>query len=285
MRKAHWIRVVSWFMMACSLLLASCAMTSTSSSLTASQAAQINKAGNLLAKHTTVTYAQLDFIGGNTTHITFFKNDAGEATYVEDDNGYAAYCTDLFGFVRENGESAYHIDCGGDTSVSGYLLMAQGSEFVSCVILGNGTILGEMTADIDASYAAALSSWSVTTKDKMLTTVVFASDDYRVLSLDFTILHADGTKLKIASGVLLYDKPVQYPDAVSAWYLAKEKVAVTVTYPDGTKGKALIPKGERFTWNCAEGYALYLDANGTNPVGETSEAVSSDLAVYCLQKK
>ena len=110
-------------MMACSLLLASCAMTSTSSSLSASQAAQINKAGNLLAKHTTVTYAQLDFIGGNTTHITFFKNDAGEATYVEDDNGYAAYCTDLFGFVREKGESAYHIDCGGDTSVSGYLLM------------------------------------------------------------------------------------------------------------------------------------------------------------------
>ena len=132
-------------------------------------------------------------------------------------------------------------------------------------IRGNyNSSLCEAEADISQEYADQLSeSCSVTTKDKMVTTTVFAVDDFRVLSIEFFIRHPDGSELRIASGVLFYIQEVSYTNAVKD-YLDSRKLIVTVRMDDGSVRKAQIPKGMTFTWICDDGYALYKDKKGKN---------------------
>ena len=206
---------------------------------TAEQAEQINTVDHLLKSYQTITYAQLDYIGGYTMHVMHFLNEADEVCSIEDDSGYSAYRNNAFLLERENGETYYHIY--GEAEHTGHLLMVANSEFTSQEANENGDLLCEMTADIDEDYADALSNWSVTTEDKMLTTVVFAASDHRVLTIDYVIAHPDGTKLKIASGVTLYDQELQSPDML--WdYAEAEKATVTVTLADGSTRTAQIPK-------------------------------------------
>ncbi len=250
--------------------------------LTKEQAEAVNTAENLLKHYKTVTYAQLDYIGGNTVHMTFFRNAAGEQCIIEDDNGYEAYRTDALHLARENGETAYHIYGEQECVVGKYLFMTPGGSFVSQTEDGSGNIHCEMRADIDEDYAKALESWSVTTADKMLTTAVFAAGDYRVLSLDFAILHPDGTELKIASSVVLYDETVPYSELVSAYDRA-EKARVTIALEDGGTRTALLPKGACFTWSCDEGCSLYEDANGESILSATSKPLDDDTTLYVFK--
>ncbi|MPM82315.1 hypothetical protein SDC9_129376 [bioreactor metagenome] len=115
----------------------------------------------------------------------------------------------------------------------------------------------------------------------MVTTTVFAPDDYRVLSVDFRLRHPDGSENKIASGVMLYDQEVRYTDAVQS-YLDAQKCTVTVQMADGSKRMAFIPKGEEFSWDCDDGFALYGDAEGKMPLSEESVPVEEDMMVYVL---
>lgn len=255
-----------------------------SSKLTAEQAEEGNTVKSLLGRYETITYSQLDYIGGKTTHLTFFTNESGSPCLIEDDNDYTAYRTDAFSFVRENGESEYRLFAGQQANISKYLLMVPDSKFTTRTVDSDGNLVCEALADIDQDYADELSDWSVTTADKMLTTTAFAADDDRVLSIDFTIRHPDGSVLKIASGVVLYDQEVQYPDEVQS-YLDAEKYTVTVQMPDGRMRTALIPKGETFSWDCDEGCALYLDKDGKTLLPEEPDPVQSNLTMYCLPKK
>ncbi len=251
--------------------------------LSMDRAEEINNVAHLLEMYQTVTYAQLDYIGGEVTHTTFFKEETGDIRQVSDGNGYAAWQTDNFLFSRWDGVNRYHIYAATDGFFSDYLLMGQNGKFVSQVTDGNGNLACETEADISQDYADGLSDWGVTTADKLLTRPVFAADDFRELAIDFIIRHPDGSEVKIVSAVLLYDREVAYPDAVQN-YLDAKKYTVTVQMPGIDVQTAEIPAGESFTWGCDEGYALYLDAEGKAPLGETSDPVEGDMTLYCLQK-
>ncbi len=253
--------------------------------LTMEKGAEVNTAAYLLDHYKTVTYAQLDYIGGNTMHLTYYKDDDGNYCATEDDSGYTGYRTDFFDFSRENGKSKYTVSALKDLYVSDYLFMVAGSEFTSQTTDVSGNLVCETQADISQDYADQLSeSWPATTKDKMVTTTVFAADDFRVLSIDFSLLRPDGSKSKIASGVMLYDQELQHTDAVQS-YLDAEKCTVTVQMEDGSNRTAKIPKGEIFTWVCDDGYALYLDSMGKTPVPEESDPVQNNVTLYCLPTK
>ncbi len=253
--------------------------------LSMEKAVEVNKAAHLLEKYKTVTYAQLDCIGGNTMHVTYFKDEDGNYCSTEDDFGYTGYRTDYFAFSREKGESTYTLSALKDFNVSDYLFMVADSKFTSQITDVNGNLVCETQADISQDYADALSdTWPVTTEDKMVTTTTFAADDFRVLSIDFSLRRPDGTESMIASGVLLYDQEVTYTDAVQS-YLDAKKVTVTIQMEDGGSRIAAIPKGESFGWICDDGYALYSDKEGKTPLSEKSEPVQSNLTLYCLPKK
>lgn len=252
--------------------------------LTMEMAVEANTAARLLEKYKTVTYAQLDYIGGNTTHMTFYKDENDFLCSVGQGFGYTDYRTDCFTFFREKGESTYFFSAMEDAYVSDYLFMVSGSTFTSQVTDVSGNLVCKTEAEISQEFAEELSEyWPATTEDKMVTTTVFAVDDFRVLSVDFTICRPDGSESKIASGVLLYDKEVTYTDAVQN-YLEETKVTVTMVMEDGSIRTAQIPEGERFTWGCDDGYALYTDKDGNKPLPEETEPVKSDLIVYNLPK-
>ncbi|QOX62999.1 hypothetical protein FRZ06_06410 [Anoxybacterium hadale] len=253
--------------------------------LTMEKGAEVNTAAYLLEHYKTVTYAQLDYVGGNTMHLTYYKDNDGNYCVTEDDSGYTAYRTDFLDFSREKGKSTFTVSARKDLYVSDYLFMVKGSEFTSQTTDTNGNLVCETQADISQDYADQLSeSWPATTKDKMVTTTVFAADDFRVLSIDFSLLRPDGSESKIASGVMLYDQELQHTDAVQG-YLDAEKCTVTVQMEDGSTRTAEIPKGEAFTWVCDDGYALYLDNLGKTLVPEESDPVQNHETLYCLPKK
>ena len=253
--------------------------------LTMDKAIEVNTAAHLLESYKTITYAQLDYIGGNTMHVTYFKDAKEDYCAVEDDFGYTGYRTDCFVFSREKGDSAYSLSLTEDGSVSEYLFMVPDSEFTSQTTDANGNLVCETQADIDQEYADQLSeSWPATTEDKMITTTVFAGDDFRVLSVDFSLRRPDGSESKIASGVLLYDREVEYTDAVQN-YLDAEKVIISIQMGDGSIRTAGIPKGETFDWYCEDGYALYLDRDGKTTLPGKPEPIQKDLALYYIQKK
>lgn len=253
--------------------------------LTMDKASEVNTVTHLLEKYKTVTYAQLDYIGGITMHVTYFKDKNKNCCCVEDDFDYSGYRTDGIDFSREKGKTTYSLSATKNLNVSNYLLMVPGGKFTSQTTDESGNLVCEAEADISKEYADQLSkSWPVTTKDKMVTTTVFAADDDRVLSIDFTIRRTDGSELKIASGVLLYNEKVSYTDAVKD-YLETSKFNVTVIMADGSVRTAQIPKGKRFTWDCDDGYALYTDKKGKNPIPKKTEPVKGNLTLYCLKKK
>ncbi|MEG1772754.1 MAG: hypothetical protein RRY79_06160 [Clostridia bacterium] len=117
----------------------------------------------------------------------------------------------------------------------------------------------------------------------MVTTSVFAYDDFRALTIDFTIYRPDGSEIKIASGALFYDREAQYTDVIKS-YPEVEKVTVSVRMPDGSTRTAGIPKGEVFTWDFDNAYALYADKDGKMLLGEKSQPIQTDLTLYCLPK-
>ncbi len=253
--------------------------------LTMDKAIEVNTVAHLLENYKTITYAQLDYIGGNTMHMTYFKDANGNYCFVEDDFGYTGYRTDCFMFSHEKGDSAYSLSLTEGGSVSEYLFMVPDSEFTSQITDANGNLVCETQADIDQEYADQLSeSWPATTEDKMITTTVFAGDDFRVLSIDFSLRRPDGSESKIASGVLLYDREVEYTDAVQN-YLDAEKVIISIQMEDGSIRTVGIPKGETFDWNCEDGYVLYLDRDGKTPLPEKPEPIQKDLALYYMSKK
>lgn len=253
--------------------------------LTMDKASEVNTVAHILEKYKTVAYAQLDYTGGMTMHFIYFKDKKGNCCCVEDDFDYSGYSTDSFYFSREKGKSTYHLSAFKDLNVSNYLFVVRGGKFTSQTTDTNGNLVCEAVADINKEYAEQLSaSWPVTTEDKMVTTSVFASDDNRVLSVDFSIRRPDGSELKIASGVMLYNKEVSYTDAVKD-YLDSAKYTVTVKMTDGSVRTARIPKGKSFTWDCDDGYALYTDKAGKTPLSEKSAPVKSNLTLYCLPKK
>ncbi len=255
----------------------------TGRTLTEEQAAEINTAQNLLKQYQTVTYAQLDYTGGNTKHMTFYTDSYGNICVVEEDNGYIGYRTDSFSFSRENGESAYFLNLTESNPASDYLFLVADSTFTTQTTDTSGNLVCETVLDIDAEYAEQLSStWSVTTDDKMVTTTVFSADDYRVLSLDFSIRHPDSTEIQIADGVIVYDSEVLYPDAIQD-YFDTPKYTVTVWMPDGSTKTVQIPQGKAFAWECYEGFALYSDANGSNPLASETVLVEQDTSLYVLK--
>ncbi len=261
------------------------ASASETTALTMEQAVRANTAANLLKHYQSVTYAQLDYIGGNTMHLTYFKDKQGNPSTTEDDFGYTGYRTDSFAFSRENGKSTYELCAMKNKGVSEYLFMVQGSEFTSQTTDKNGNLVCVTQADINQDYADQLSTiWKATTKDKMVTTTVFAADDFRVLSIEFSLRRPDGAELPIASGVMLYDQKIQHSDAVQG-YLNAKKVNVSICMEDGTTRMAEIPKGKTYTWNCDEGYALYLDKDGKTPLSRKPGPVQSNLKLYCLPVK
>ncbi len=250
--------------------------------LTMEKAIEVNTAAHLLEKYKTVTYAQLDYIGGNTIHATFYKDESGDICCMEDDFGYTGYRTDYFDFSREKGKSTYTLNVMEDRNVSDYLFMVSDSEFVSQTTDVNGNLLCETQADISQAYADQLSeTWPCTIEDKMITTTTFAADDYRVLSIDFRLRRPDGSESMIASGVLLYNEEVTYTDAVQG-YMDAKKVTVSVQMQDGSTRAAVIPKGETINWVCDDGYTLYIDKDGKTPLPKPSDPVQSDLTLYCL---
>lgn len=258
---------------------------SKSDKLTMEEATKVNKASYLLEHYNSVSYSQLDYVGGNTIHITYFKDDKGNICATADDSGYKGYMTDAFSFSREKGESTYTLYATKEVNVSDYLFMVSGSEFTSQSIDKTGNIVCETEAEIDQEFADNLfETWPVTIEDKMITTTTFAPDDFRVLSVDFSIRRPDKSELKIASGVLLYDQEIQHADAVKG-YLDAEKFTISINMEDGNLRTAEVPKGEVYKWECDEGYALYLDDKGTIPLLETSNPVQSNMTLYCLQKK
>lgn len=253
--------------------------------LTMDKAAQVNTTTNLLENYKTVTYVQLDYIGGNTIHKTYFKDAKGNYCITEDDFGYTSYQTDSFAFSREKGESTYTIFTSEDANIRDFVFMVSDSEFTSQVTDASGNLVCETQADISQDYADYLSPlWPATTKDKMITTTIFAADDFRVLSLEFSLRRPDGSECKIASGVMFYDQEVQHTDAVQN-YLDAVKYTVTVQMPNGSKRIALIPKGETFSWECDEGFALYVDPAGKKSLSPKSEPVKNNLTLYCLPQK
>lgn len=252
--------------------------------LTMDKASEVNTIANLLKKYKTVTYAQLDYIGGDTMHATYYK-DKGVVCCTEEDYNYSGYRTDSMVLSREKGESSYLLTVTKDSYVSNYMFVVPGGTFTSQTTDVSGNLVCEAEADISQEYADQLSgSWSVTTKDKMVTTTVFAADDFRVLSVDFSIRHPDSSELKIATGVLLYNREVSHSDAVKE-YLDSPKFTVTVRMEDGSVRKAQIPKGMPFTWVCDDGYALYKDKEGKTPLKEKVDPVKRNMTLYCLPKK
>lgn len=252
--------------------------------LTMDKASEVNTIANLLKKYKTVTYAQLDYIGGDTMHATYYK-DKGVVCCTEEDFNYSGYSTDSMVFSRQKGESSYFFAAMKDANVSDYVFVVAGGTFTSQTTDVSGNLVCEAEADISQEYADHLSgSWPVTTKDKMVTTTVFAADDFRVLSVDFSIRHPDSSELKIATGVLLYNREVSHSDAVKE-YLDSPKFTVTVRMEDGSVKKAQIPKDMSFTWACDDGYALYKDKEGKTPLKEEAVPVKRNMTLYCLTKK
>ncbi|WP_369283958.1 hypothetical protein [Oscillibacter sp. GMB15532] len=258
---------------------------SKASALTMDQAMEVNRAAHLLENYKTITYSQLDYIGGDTMHVTYFKDADGNCCVTEDDPGYTGYGTDSLTFSREKGKSAYKISATKESQVSSYLFMVPGSEFTSQTTDVNGNLVCETQADISQDYADQLSvTWKATTEDKMITTTVFAADDFRVLSLDFSLRRPDGSEEKIASGVMLYDQEVRHTDAVQE-YLDADKATVSIQMEDSAIRTAEIPMGETFRWSCDDGYALYLDKDRKTLISEEAGPVQSALTLYCLPKK
>lgn len=253
--------------------------------LTMDQAMEVNRAAHLLENYKTITYAQLDYIGGSTMHVTYFKDSDGNCCVTEDDSGYTGYGTDSLTFSWEKGKPAYKISATKEPQVSNYLFMVPGSEFTSQTTDANGNLVCKTQADISQDYADQLSvTWKATTEDKMITTTVFAADNFRVLSLDFSLRRSDGSEEKIASGVMLYDQEVRHTDAVQG-YLDADKATVSVQMEESAIRAAEIPMGETFRWSCDDGYALYLDKDGNTLIPEEAGPVQSDLILYCLPKK
>lgn len=254
---------------------------SSSTALTMNKASDVNTVAHLLESYKTVTYAQLDYAGGNTIHMTYFKDENGNCCATEDDSGYTGYQSDCFGFSREKGESTYTLFATKEANVSDYLFMVSDSEFVSQTTDASGNLVCETQADIDQDFAEYLSNiWPATTEDKMVTTSVFAPDDFRVLSIDFRLRRPDGSESQVASGVMLYEQEVRHTDEVQS-YLEAEKCTVCVLMPDGSKRTALVPKGETFSWECDEGFALYADAEGKMLLSEAVTA-EQDTTLYVL---
>jgi len=249
--------------------------------LTMEKAEEINNVAHLLGLYKTVTYAQLDYIGGEVNHTIFFKDENGTICQVSEGNGYVDYQTETLSFSLWNGVKGYHISATENGFFYNYLLMGHDGKLVSQTVDANGNLACETKADISQDYADGLSGFGVTTADKLITKPVFASDDYRELSIDYIILHPDGSEVKIASAVLLYDQEVTYPDTVQD-YLDAEKYTVTIQLPEGDTRTAEIPGGAVFTWSCDAGYALYLDGEGKTPLGETSDPVQGNMTLYCL---
>lgn len=254
--------------------------------LTAEQAAQANTAAHLLERYQTVTYAQLNYANGDTTHKFFYTDDDGTLCATGDSSGYTDYQTDFLDFYHpEPGQSVYTLSAAEGTYVSAYLFVVSGSAFTAQTTDANGNWVCVAESDIDQAYADELSDFgTITTQDKMVTTTVFAPDDFRVLTIDFSIRRPDGTEIQIASGALFYDQEVRHTDAVQH-YLDAPKVTVSVQMPDGSTRTAKLPQGASFEWVCDEGDALYLDPVGTRPVPETSQPVQADLTLYCLAKQ
>jgi hypothetical protein len=248
-------------------------------------AAEVNTMANLLEKYKTVTYSQLDYISGDNIHVICFKDEDGNNCSTEDDNGYTNYQSDYFAFSRSKGESTYAISASGYGIVSDLLYMVADSKITSQTTDRNGNLVCETQADISQEYADQLSSnWPATTQDKMITTTVFAADDFRVLNIDYSLRRPDGSESKIASGVMVYNKDVAYSEVVQN-YLDAEKAIVSIQMADGTIRTMKIPKGESFSWYCDEGYALYLDKEGKMPLSEQPDPVEGDLTLYCLESK
>lgn len=253
--------------------------------LTMDKAVEVNTVAHLLEKYKTVTYAQLDYINGENIHVIYYKDEDGNNCYTEDDNGYASYRTDYFDFTRMKGQSQFHFSAMKHRYISDAILMVTGSEVTSRTTDVNGNLVYESQAEISQEYADQLSgSWTATTKDKMITKTVFAPDDFRMLSIDYSIRRPDGSESMIASGVLIYNKEVAHADAVQD-YLDAEKVSVSIQMEDGTSRTGKIPKGETFNWICDDGYSLYLDKDGKIPLPEQPDPVQSDLTLYCLPNK
>lgn len=251
--------------------------------LTMEKVSEVNTAAHLLERYKTITYAQLDYIGGDTIHMTYFKDENGNCCVTEDDSGYSGYRTDGFTFSREKGKSTYDLSATEEANVSNYLFMVSDSEFTSQTTDTSGNLVCETQADISQEFADQLSkTWSATTEDKMVTTAVFAADDFRMLSTDFRLRRPNGSECKIASGVMLYDQEVQHTDAVQR-YLDAEQYTVDIQLPDGSKRTAQIPKGEPFTWTCDDGFALYKDSAGKTPLRETSALAEQDMTLYVLK--
>ncbi len=247
-------------------------------------AAEVNTMSNLLENYKTVTYSQLDYISGDNIHVTCFKDEDGNNCSTQDDNGYTNYQTDYFRFSQSKREAIYAISAMGYSLVSDILYMVADSEITSQTTDRNGNLVCETEADISQEYADMLSeSWPATTQDKMITTTVFAADDFRVLTIDYSLRRPDGSESKIASGVMVYNKEVSYSDAVQN-YLDTEKAKVSIQMADGTIRTMKVPKGESFEWYCDEGYALYLDKGGITPLPEQPDSVEGNLTLYCLAK-
>lgn len=258
--------------------------TAAAPTLTVEQAAQVNTVAYLLGHYQTVTYAQLNYANGDTIHRIYYTDDDGMLCATGDGSGYSEYLTDDFYYYHpEPGESVYTFSVAEGTYVSDYLFMVVPSDdFTAQTTDANGNLVCTAEADIDQAYADGLSDFgTITTQDKMVTTTVFAPDDFRTLTIDFAIRRPNGTEIPIASGALFYDQEVQHADAVQR-YLDEPKVTVSIQMPDGTARTAKLPRGAAFEWECDEGNALYLDPEGNNPVPETSQPVQADLTLYCL---
>lgn len=247
------------------------------------EVAAANTIRTLVQTYDTVVYAQLDYIGAQTIHITMFKNESGEITWVEDDNGLVAYRTDAMTFIREKGITKYRV-IGDQFNLSDNVLFISDRNVTAQSVDHQGNVVLKTTADIDQEYADALRDWSVTTDDKMVSQTTLAADDKRILAMDFVVLRPDGAEINIATAVMRYNLPLQYPDVVQD-YLDSTKVAIQVVLADGSVRTAWIPKQERFSWSCDEGYVLYTDETGSTMISELSDPVDQDMTLYVLKKK
>lgn len=248
-----------------------------------------NKVLSLLQEKDTkgIVYSQLDMVGGDVGHLSYFLNDQGRVESIIQWNDSWGYSTETMSLSMENDSVTMNLsgEIQPEVSLNDFSLFAAKGDYEALKTDDNGNLLTVSKVEADEEMVENYKDlWDISLGDYMVSKSVIDAESLILDRTDYYITDADGLEKEyIAIGVVRKIDTPEMPVMIQN-LLDGETHHVTICLSDGTKREFDVPISAVVTCSVSEGEALYEDAEGEKSYAFPEKPLTEDITVYCHKK-
>lgn len=255
-----------------------------------SEVCEANKIGAILGKYKSMIYAQIDYTDGRTNDYNYIRRDNGEMYLIAYHSSMEEYAERDLYYEIMYGEETVHLSTSTTEAVyfdgETEMLYFPDMEFKSLNKDTDSNYIGIVEYTIKEDEVEDWSTWHAKAGDVMVYQITFAADDYRILEIDYTFRHTDGTERHIAAGAYVYNAETLYMgSSVQRWLDSEDKLTVEIVLLGGEARSFKVMPGVAISFETDEGNMIVTSPDGTEGISGIEDGITENIKLYEKKKQ